>query len=127
MSNNIPSIRVSQQDSDNLSVSMSSKKNKAASVANDSQAAAAGENEPKKAKLTPEIEAQLKEAFAVFDVSGDGQIDAGELQTILIAVNKNREVTLEEVEEMIQAVDEGGDGEIQLPEFLQLMADQMMA
>ena len=28
---------------------------------------------------------------------------------------------------MIQAVDEGGDGEIQLPEFLQLMADQMMA
>ena len=28
---------------------------------------------------------------------------------------------------MIAAVDEGGDGEIQLPEFLQLMADQMMA
>ena len=26
---------------------------------------------------------------------------------------------------MIAAVDEGGDGEIQLPEFLQLMADQM--
>ena len=28
---------------------------------------------------------------------------------------------------MIAAVDEGGDGEIQLPEFLQLMADQMQA
>ena len=28
---------------------------------------------------------------------------------------------------MIAAVDDGGDGEIQLPEFLQLMADQMSA
>ena len=40
-------------------------------------------------------------------------------------MNKEKEVTIEEVEEMIAAVDEGGDGEIQLPEFLQLMADQM--
>ncbi len=83
------------------------------------------EGESKRAKLTPDIEAQLKEAFAVFDVSGDGQIDATELQTILQAVNK-KEVSIEEVENMIAAVDEGGDGEIQLPEFLQLMADQMM-
>ena len=36
--------------------------------------------------MTPDIEAQLREAFAVFDVSGDGQIDATELGTILEAV-----------------------------------------
>ena len=37
-----------------------------------------------------------------------------------------KEIPLDEVQEMIAAVDEpGGDGEIQLPEFLQLMADQM--
>ena len=84
------------------------------------------EDAPKRAKLTPDIEAQLKEAFAVFDVSGDGQIDATELQTILRAVN-NQDVPIEDVVEMIAAVDDGGDGEIQLPEFLQLMADQMSA
>ena len=53
----------------------------------------------------------MKEAFAVFDVSGDGQIDAGELKTILEAVNK-KVISIEEVENMISAVDEGGDGEI---------------
>ena len=51
----------------------------------------------KKFKLTPEDEAQLKEAFAVFDVSGDGNIDANELQMILKAVNKS-EPTIQEVE-----------------------------
>ena len=81
--------------------------------------------EKKQLKLTPEIEAQLKEAFAVFDVSGDGQIDAGELSTILEAV-MNRKFTEVEVREMIEAVDDGGDGEIELPEFLQLMSDHML-
>ena len=107
MSSNGPQIRVSQQDSqDNISVSLSSKKG-----GNKSQAPNEAAGEPKKAKLTPEIESQLKEAFAVFDVSGDGQIDAGELKTILEAVNK-KVISLEEVENMIEAVDEGGDGEI---------------
>ena len=80
----------------------------------------------KRAKLTPDIEAQLKEAFGVFDVSGDGQIDALELQMILQAVNK-REVDIEEVKEMMNSVDDSGDGEIQLEEFLELMAIYMNA
>ena len=128
MSNNgVPQIRVSQQDSgDNMSVSLSSKKDNREQIEEESKSAAGGgaSGEQKKHKLSPEVESQLKEAFAVFDVSGDGQIDASELKTILEAVNK-KQIALEEVEEMIAAVDEGGDGEIQLPEFLQLMADQM--
>ena len=78
----------------------------------------------KRYKLSAEDEAQLKEAFGVFDTSGDGQIDAKELHTILAAVLQ-KDLSMDEVQLMIAAVDEGGDGEIQLPEFLQLMADQM--
>ena len=80
----------------------------------------------KKFKLEPEDEVQLKEAFAVFDVSGDGNIDANELQTILKAVNKSK-TSIEDVRDMIAAVDEGKDGEIGLSEFLQLMAEQMQS
>ena len=43
---------------------------------------------------------------------------------ILTAVNQEAP-TLEEVEQMIEEVDEGGDGEIGLEEFLVLMAEQM--
>ena len=81
-------------------------------------------SKPKKPKLSPEIEAQLKEAFAVFDVSGDGQIDAVELQMILTAVNSEAP-SLEDVEQMINEVDMDGGGEIGLEEFLVLMANKM--
>lgn len=59
-------------------------------------------------------------------MSGDGQIDALELQMILQAVNK-REIDIEEVKEMMNSVDDSGDGEIQLEEFLELMAIYMSA
>ena len=36
--------------------------------------------------LTKEQEDQLKEAFKIFDTTGDGSIDADELKTILDAV-----------------------------------------
>ena len=75
MSNNgVPQIRVSQQDSgDNMSVSLSSKKDNREQVEEESKSAAGGGGgEQKKHKLSPEVESQLKEAFAVFDVSGDG-------------------------------------------------------
>ena len=67
----------------------------------------------------------MREAFSVFDTSGDGKIDAGELQAILQAVIPHREVTLEEVNYLIASVDESADGSIELPEFLKLVSDQM--
>lgn len=45
--------------------------------------------------MSLEMEAQLKEAFAVFDVGGDGKIDANELQMVLDACD--RKMTIEEV------------------------------
>ena len=37
--------------------------------------------------LTPEVEEQVRQAFKVFDVSGDGSIDADELKVVLDAVS----------------------------------------
>ena len=37
-----------------------------------------------------------------------------------------KEVTLEQVQEMINDVDENSDGLIQLPEFLKLVSDNML-
>ena len=112
MSKQNPQIRVSQQDlgseGSQRPGSQLSAPDKSVNLSEESKNPA----EQKNYTLAPEIEAQLKEAFAVFDVSGDGQIDANELLMILKAVNKDKEVTLEEVEEMIAAVDDGGDGEI---------------
>ena len=66
----------------------------------------------------------MREAFKVFDVSGDGSISAAELKRILDAVS-GRDVDIAEVEEMIKQVDEGGNGQIEEPEFLRLISDQM--
>ena len=60
--------------------------------------------------MTPELETQLKEAFAAFDTSGDGKIDAAELQQILRITNKNDDITIEEVQQIIATADDKGDG-----------------
>ena len=46
-------------------------------------------------KLTEEQRAELKEAFAVFDIDGDAQIEANELKVVLEAIG--RKVTMETV------------------------------
>ena len=73
-------------------------------------------------ELTPEKEQQLIEAFAYFDVSGDGQIDGSELATILEAV-LHKKPSDEDIKNMLKEADQndGGDGKIDLPEFLELM------
>ena len=67
-------------------------------------------------KLTEEQRAELKEAFAVFDIDGDAQIEANELKVVLEAIG--RKVTMETVQEMIQKVDNDGTGQINYSEFL---------
>ena len=76
--------------------------------------------------LPPEVEEQVRQAFKLFDVSGDGSIDADELKAVLDAVT-GRNMAIEEVQEMINQVDAGGDGQIQEPEFLKLISDQVNA
>ena len=73
--------------------------------------------------LSKEQQSELKEAFEVFDVNGDGNIDADELGMILEAVG--RKMTLEQVQDAIAKIDSSGDGEIGYDEFLQLMTEEM--
>ena len=74
-------------------------------------------------RLTKDQKEELKEAFSVFDIDGDGNIAAEELKVVLEAIG--RKVTLEDVKVMILKVDDDGTGTIEYPEFLQLMAEEM--
>ena len=74
--------------------------------------------------LEPDVEKQLREVFTAFDESSDGKIDAKELSQILEAVTGQMQ-DIGDIETMIASVDEGGDGAIQLPEFLNLVSEQM--
>ena len=58
----------------------------------------------------------LKDAFAVFDRSGDGNISPDELQRIMI--NVGEPVSLEDVNAVIKQADVDGDGEIDFEEFV---------
>ena len=97
--------------------------NRPASSASKRSAAAAKE-EVKSHNLPPEIEQQVKEAFSLFDASGDGSINAEELKKVLDAVS-GRDVDIEEVTRMIDEVDDTKDGVIQEHEFLKLISDQL--
>lgn len=50
----------------------------------------------------------LTEAFKVFDKNGDGKIDPKELRHVM--TNLGEKLTDDEVDEMIRAADEDGDG-----------------
>ncbi|KAK4751340.1 hypothetical protein SAY87_004822 [Trapa incisa] len=69
----------------------------------------------------PSLE-EVREAFKVFDVNGDGFIDTEELHRVLRGLG----LTEEELEEgdcgrMIGAFDENGDGRIDFREFVKLL------
>ncbi|KAJ2661596.1 hypothetical protein IWW48_002305 [Coemansia sp. RSA 1200] len=65
-------------------------------------------------------EDEIKEAFRVFDVDGDGKIDANELRTIMTSIGEK--LTDEEVDEMIREADANGDGRIDYNEFAAMLS-----
>ena len=79
----------------------------------------------KKFELSQEQLNDLKEAFSVFDRDGDEKINAEELSIVLEAIGRKK--TLEEVHEIIAAVDDDNTGEIDYQEFLNLMANEIHA
>ena len=73
--------------------------------------------------LTPEQIEEFKEAFAIFDVDHDDQIDTEELGAVMKSMGYNPSIA--ELEEMIREVDADGNGNLDFSEFLTLMASKM--
>ena len=71
-------------------------------------------------KLNPEQIAEFKEAFLLFDKDGDGTITSGELGTVMRSLGQNP--TEAECQDMINEVDDSGDGKIDFDEFLVMMS-----
>ena len=65
---------------------------------------------------------KLKECFASLDDDGGGSIGVEEIQMPLIGLGLVD--TIEDVEEMVLAVDEDGSGNIEFPEFLDIVKNK---
>eukprot|EP01053_Blabericola_migrator_P004774 Blabericola_migrator_1__4773@NODE_250_length_10882_cov_193_783819_g211_i0_p6_GENE_NODE_250_length_10882_cov_193_783819_g211_i0NODE_250_length_10882_cov_193_783819_g211_i0_p6_ORF_typecomplete_len149_score41_90EFhand_7/PF13499_6/8_6e22EFhand_7/PF13499_6/1_4e20EFhand_8/PF13833_6/0_002EFhand_8/PF13833_6/3_8e16EFhand_8/PF13833_6/0_063EFhand_8/PF13833_6/1_9e15EFhand_1/PF00036_32/1_2e07EFhand_1/PF00036_32/2_8e08EFhand_1/PF00036_32/0_00027EFhand_1/PF00036_32/1_9e08EFhand_11/PF08976_11/2_3e13EFhand_11/PF len=70
--------------------------------------------------LTEEQIVEFKQAFTLFDTDADGTISTKELGTVMRSLGQNP--TEAELQEMINEVDHDGNGTIEFPEFLTLMA-----
>jgi Ca2+-binding EF-hand superfamily protein len=90
----------------------------------------------KKYDLDEETIEQLCQAFELFDVSGDGGIGEEELHRVLTATG--RQITLEETKKLIEEIerkaeqtaepgqtDDGRHGELDIHEFMELMAAEI--
>ena len=67
----------------------------------------------------PNADAELLEAFRIFDRNGDGFITEDELKQALL--NLGERLTGEELREMITAADKDGNGLIDYSEFIAMM------
>jgi calmodulin len=74
-------------------------------------------------QLTEERIAKFKEAFFLFDKDGDGTIATKELGTVMRSLGANP--TEAELHDMINEIDADGNGTVDFPEFLTLMARKM--
>eukprot|EP01048_Picozoa_sp_COSAG05_P006572 COSAG05_NODE_435_length_9845_cov_24.433364_2_plen_598_part_00 len=60
---------------------------------------------------------QLREVFEMVDVSGDGTLDRDEIEILINFFNSGVEVTEQEVDEAMSAMDGDGSGEVDFDEF----------
>ncbi|KAJ3737289.1 hypothetical protein DFJ43DRAFT_1047097 [Lentinula guzmanii] len=74
-------------------------------------------------QLSEEQISEFKEAFSLFDKDGDGMITTKELGTVMRSLGQNP--TEAELQEMINEVDTDGNGFVDFPEFLSMMARKM--
>ncbi|XP_044535569.1 calmodulin-alpha-like [Gracilinanus agilis] len=74
-------------------------------------------------QFTEEQIAEFKEAFSLFDKDSDGSITTKELGTVMRSLGQNP--TEAELQNMMGEVDADGNGTIDFPEFLGMMAKKM--
>ncbi|CDW88706.1 calmodulin [Stylonychia lemnae] len=74
-------------------------------------------------QLSEEQQAELKEAFSLFDRDGDGTITIKELQVVMRSIGQNPNE--EEIREMIREVDSVNTEEVDYNGFMELMAKKM--
>eukprot|EP00930_Biecheleria_cincta_P058542 TRINITY_DN44356_c0_g1_i1.p1 TRINITY_DN44356_c0_g1~~TRINITY_DN44356_c0_g1_i1.p1 ORF type:complete len:172 (-),score=59.95 TRINITY_DN44356_c0_g1_i1:6-521(-) len=73
--------------------------------------------------LTEEQKQQLKEVFDLYDTDGSAAIDDKELKVLIQQLGFK--ASREELVAMMMSVDKDGSGEIELDEFLQMMAPKI--
>lgn len=84
------------------------------------EAEAAGLAPEQAASAEAEDEAELRDAFAVFDADGDGRISAEELRAVLAALG-DAACSVEDCRRMIGRVDGDGDGFVCFHDFSRMM------
>ncbi|XP_077241124.1 putative calcium-binding protein CML25 [Tasmannia lanceolata] len=72
---------------------------------------------------TKTILEDLKHAFLIYDIDGNGSISPGELQKVLRSLGD--EISMAECKRMISGVDSDGDGLIDFEEFKNMMTRSM--
>jgi calmodulin len=73
----------------------------------------------RKSKTENDEDEDLKEAFAIFDMDGNGFVTAQEMQQVMS--NFGISLSMEDVVEMIKSADVDGDGTLNIEEFYSLM------
>lgn len=69
-----------------------------------------------------DVEAEILEAFKVFDADGDGKISQAELIRVLTTIGEK--LSEEEAKQMLEAADTDSDGQIDIEEFARVLKGQ---
>merc|ERR1719424_584747 len=78
----------------------------------------------KQTELTAAQKVEIKEAFELFDTDGSGSIATGELKGAMKALGFDPKPG--EIEKMIHAVDDDGDGEMDYDDFERMMEQKIL-
>jgi len=68
------------------------------------------------------LEDDMRQAFKVFDIDGNGTIDEKELRATMNKLGEN--LSDADVKAMIHAADKNGDGKIDYEEFIKMMCSK---